>query len=113
MKGNTEPMVIRQCGTVVQAGKGRFRRVRWEDGQFERFDDVPELSALSKGDRFEAMVTRTAWKDQYDRGWKFISMSDVKLLGPPPTHEECKALWDRIMAREIQTIADLPETTWD
>jgi hypothetical protein len=110
---NDKEMLVRQIGTVIQAGRGTFRRVRWEDGQIEGINS-PELAVIGKGQRFEAMVVRGAWINQYKRGWNFIRMYDVKELGPPPTPEECKALWDRIMERGgIPTTADLPAVSWD
>jgi hypothetical protein len=73
------------------------------------FNDVPGLADLNKGQRFEAMVTRTAWKNQYERGWDFISMADVKAIEPLPemTEEESKALWD-----SIPSTASLPPASW-
>ena len=100
-----ETITIRQIGWIRQAGRGRFRRVQWEDGQVERIDNAPDsFYAFPKDTRFEAMVTRILGS------WKIVSMTGVKDIGPLPSPEECKALWDRIMERDMPKA---PTVSWD
>ena len=105
---------IRQAGTLLRKyySPGGCK-VQWEDGEVERFtpEQAGPLLNLSPGDRFEAVVERTPWTPR-DPGWRPVRVHEASKLGPPPTPEQCQALWDRVMSRAASS-RDLPGTSWD
>lgn len=106
-------MTYRAIGVIIQAGKGIFRRVRWEDGEIEGIS-LPELKPLSNGQRFEAMVTRSTCEPHK---YKLLGMKDVKPLPPLKSisREEALALWERVGGNNLgETVswADLDEDFW-
>jgi hypothetical protein len=102
-------------GTVIQSGRGPFRRLKWDDGFVTSQSETGWFTPFRKGERFKALraVLLKGDRQEWFGGFGGVGgvVVAVKPTGTKPTVAECESAWERINMPRVpldELLANVP-----